>query len=366
MSALSKSAPLDLCWIIYSARVPLFEDDAKELKERISSLFQEVVLVPIRYVQDLNTKPPRPLDALILQFPPNLMGICLKDKATREEEIYTASNLSLKPGINHLAKDASILLLSPEAGRPVRYAHFAQELATRLQRRVFAPASYFKTNQLSFHFSPLHRQIGVQTPTQTFQTFETPQVQSRDEQYFQKQLLQANTQELFQLGLAYLSLQESEKAKKCFLQAAKQGCVDSHYNLGKIYEENNPSLAKYHYKIGAQEEDPEAIYNLATLHQKERNYPSALTLYLPLVRKNHIDAIYNAALCYEALEKPSLAFLFFRKGADLGDAQAQFNTARCFERGKGVDPNPEQARIYYQKALSQGIAEASEALARLS
>ena len=56
---------------------------------------------------------------------------------------------------------------------------------------------------------------------------------------------------------------------------------------------------------------------------------------------------------------------WFRKAADQGNAQAQYNLALCYERGEGVPADTATALSWYEKAAAQGNADAAAAVVRL-
>jgi TPR repeat protein len=49
---------------------------------------------------------------------------------------------------------------------------------------------------------------------------------------------------------------------------------------------------------------------------------------------------------------------WFRKGADLGNATAQFNLGRMYENGRGARRDYVEANKWYAKSAEQGIPEA--------
>jgi TPR repeat protein len=54
---------------------------------------------------------------------------------------------------------------------------------------------------------------------------------------------------------------------------------------------------------------------------------------------------------------------YYRSSAEKGFAQAEFNLARMYEKGKGVEKNMKLALDYYQRAANQGLLEAQQRLA---
>jgi len=59
------------------------------------------------------------------------------------------------------------------------------------------------------------------------------------------------------------------------------------------------------------------------------------------------------------------AVKWYRKAAEHGNAQGQFNLGRMYERGRGVGKNVAEAVKWYRKAAEQGNLGAKESLARL-
>ena len=60
------------------------------------------------------------------------------------------------------------------------------------------------------------------------------------------------------------------------------------------------------------------------------------------------------------------AFNWYRKAAEQGHPNAQFNLGVIYAKGRGIDRNTEEARIWYKKAADQGDENAERALQRLS
>ena len=57
---------------------------------------------------------------------------------------------------------------------------------------------------------------------------------------------------------------------------------------------------------------------------------------------------------------------YFKQGADLGDADCQYEMGRCYENGCGVNPDMETAKAYYTQAAAQGNAKAKDKLIRIN
>jgi len=61
----------------------------------------------------------------------------------------------------------------------------------------------------------------------------------------------------------------------------------------------------------------------------------------------------------------SNAAISFRKAADQGNAEAQFNLALMYEEGRGVTKDDEQAAMWYSKAAEQDYARAQFNLGKM-
>jgi TPR repeat protein len=57
-----------------------------------------------------------------------------------------------------------------------------------------------------------------------------------------------------------------------------------------------------------------------------------------------------------------MAANWFGKAAEQGLANAQLNLGSLYERGEGVEQNPQQAEKWYRLAAAQGSEEAQERL----
>lgn len=53
---------------------------------------------------------------------------------------------------------------------------------------------------------------------------------------------------------------------------------------------------------------------------------------------------------------------YFKKGADMGDADCQYEMGLCYEKGYGVKSNLRIAKAYYTQAAAQGNAKAKNKL----
>jgi TPR repeat protein len=54
--------------------------------------------------------------------------------------------------------------------------------------------------------------------------------------------------------------------------------------------------------------------------------------------------------------------MWYKKAAERGYADAQFNFGVCYYAGHGVEKDHTQAEIWFKKAAEQGLSEAKQAL----
>ena len=56
----------------------------------------------------------------------------------------------------------------------------------------------------------------------------------------------------------------------------------------------------------------------------------------------------------------------YRKAADLGLLDSQFNMGTCYDMGWGVEKNKEEALKWYRKASAQGCKRADDMISKLT
>ena len=84
-----------------------------------------------------------------------------------------------------------------------------------------------------------------------------------------------------------------------------------------------------------------------------------------LAEKYNPDGMYNLALMYQAgfgtEEDPELAYTWYRRAADIGDARSMRMVGWCIENGYGID---DPALDWYMRAAAAGDEGAKEDAAR--
>ena len=156
-----------------------------------------------------------------------------------------------------------------------------------------------------------------------------------------------NPEAQYNLGMLHLSGRLGEKsaaeAAKWFGRSAEQGIPNAQFNLGVLYQRGegvpqNDEQAFFWFQSAAEQNYPQAQHNLATAYAEGRGI---------------------------ALSYPKAAE-WFVKSAEAGLSQSQFSLGALHERGLITgQPNPAEARRWYERALAQGDTRASERLAAL-
>lgn len=136
---------------------------------------------------------------------------------------------------------------------------------------------------------------------------------------------------------------DSAEAAKWFERAAVQGLANAQFNLGVLYQRGegvaqNDRLAFFWYQSAAEQGVAKAQHNLATAYANGKGVPQNYT---------------------KAVE-------WFTKAANAGLGASQFMLASIHEEGLATgSPDIATARAWYEKAVAQGDAQASERLAIL-
>lgn len=149
------------------------------------------------------------------------------------------------------------------------------------------------------------------------------------------------------LGMLHLAgrfvKKDSTEAAKWFERAAVQGLANAQFNLGTLYARGegvaqNDRLAFFWYQSAADQGMARAQHNLAAAYAEGKG-----------IAKNYAKAVD-----------------WYTKSATAGLGASQYSLALIYERGlaSGI-PDLARARSWYEKAMAQGDAQASERLASI-
>lgn len=207
------------------------------------------------------------------------------------------------------------------------------------------------------------------------------------------------------------------EAEKKFLAAAKKGDAEAQYNLGACYEfgggaPKDIDLARQWYEKAAKQGHKKAQARLRILNppqaptkeeaeefrsdalkydpdvnalfkwaeccefgfHTEKDRDMALRYYLRAAEKDHAEAKARAqALTDEMTSRitedevkkfRAAALKGWNRGKNDGNAEAQYQLARCYEFGIHVQQDTGAARTWYVRAANQGHAKAMKVLGR--
>ena len=176
-----------------------------------------------------------------------------------------------------------------------------------------------------------------------------------------------------EMGLAENDAHHYAEAFKWFHLAAKQGLAKAQLSVGYVYEKGlgvkkDPVEAVHWYAISAAQGDAQAEFNLGMCYHHgegvestdaEKNRSSAIKWFSLALSHGNKGAANGLGEVYEQTEEPDYkeAFQWYRKGAELGDAQAAFNACRFMAQGLGgVPSNYSEARHLCTEAAEGGSA----------
>ena len=147
----------------------------------------------------------------------------------------------------------------------------------------------------------------------------------------------------YQLGLAKLQAGETKEALALLRSSANKGQAAAQYRLGKLYEAGTGVT---------------------------RDLETALTLIEQAARSGNRIAMHDLANFYAngvgGVEQDlSLAAQWFKKAAERGVVDSQYNVGYLYEFGFGVKQNPVEAYVWYNIASAQGDTEAGRRIATL-
>ena len=198
--------------------------------------------------------------------------------------------------------------------------------------------------------------------------------------YFEKSIELGSSDAMVSLGFNYEMgngvEQNYQKAYEYYLMASKLNNSQAFNNIGFYYQKGffvNQSLnnAIEFYKKGIKLGNELSIKNLANLYSKELNdWKSASEYYSQLLNTKYADAGYiNLGYMYEKgleVEKNTKkAFEYYKKSADLENANGIRNVGICYRDGIGTKKDIDLAEKYFSSACDKGVAKACEDLSHI-
>lgn len=117
-------------------------------------------------------------------------------------------------------------------------------------------------------------------------------------------------------------------------------------------------LSKYSAPTEDITEDIETIYRQAVYYYDEKDYKSAMPLFLKAAEQGDSKAQCSLGIMYHygfgVVRDDRKATEWYRKAAELGNPNAQYNLAASYFNGEGVQEDKSQAKYWCEKAAAQG------------
>jgi hypothetical protein len=157
-------------------------------------------------------------------------------------------------------------------------------------------------------------------------------------------------------------------------QAEPQAAAQGDSSMEKWYRNRRTQAAKPNTAIeviqaSAQQGDADAQYELGTFYQSgagiARNLAQAEQWLSKAANQGHAKAQYALAMLYRGSDSPEAlqrSITWHQKAAQSGYAEAQYGLGLLYANGQYVEQDPAQARVWFQKAASQGHVAAKLAL----
>jgi TPR repeat protein len=163
-----------------------------------------------------------------------------------------------------------------------------------------------------------------------------------------------------------------------WLRRAADGVVNAQYWYGRMVTEGrgvpaDPVEGRVWIARAAEVGMPEAEVFLADMllsgRGGERNHPAALELFEKAAGRGHVGAMFGVAAMngggHDVPTDRVVAQRWFLAAAERGHPQAQMMLGRYLYRGLAGEPDIEKGRYWLQKALAQGMQDATADLAAL-
>jgi len=161
-----------------------------------------------------------------------------------------------------------------------------------------------------------------------------------------------------------------------FQQLADVGYGKAYFPLASMYEGGraiNKDINRFNYYSRISFEwyfanqglnDPEIWTDLGRMYKKglgvERDHEIAVYWYRKAAEQGHANGQYNLGWMYTnslgVEQYHEQAMFWYEKAAEQGHTQGQFNLGWMYYKGRGVEPDDEEAVFWYRKSAEKGHA----------
>lgn len=172
---------------------------------------------------------------------------------------------------------------------------------------------------------------------------------------FEKSAKQGYAAAYYELATHYLHgkgvAKDEAQAIAHLRTAATKGFLPAQRDMGYVYAKGVSGVkqdlneAEKWYTMAAKQGDERAVRELAEIQKR-------------LTTKNPAEAIFLKGKDYYEAENYTEAVKSYRQAAEMGYAPAQYELARCYRRGRGVEENEAEAEKWMKKAADAGYGDA--------
>ncbi len=156
------------------------------------------------------------------------------------------------------------------------------------------------------------------------------------------------------------------RAFEWFMVAAKQGHIEASYYVGLYYQngkgvEQNIDEAIQWYEKAALENDRDALYHLAMILIKyeDKDWENIHKLLTKAAQQDHPNAAYNLAVMYQKGDGVQIngeqTIYWYEKAVKAGLPNAQYNLGMLYYEGKLVEKDEKKAKALWQLAANKGF-----------
>jgi TPR repeat protein len=171
--------------------------------------------------------------------------------------------------------------------------------------------------------------------------------------YLVKAAKQGHMNSMYNLGMI-LHNTNSTEAEAWYRKAVNLGNVGAMNNLGGLLEKSNPAEAEKWYHEAAIRENVNGMYNLGVLLYKQNKLKEAETWFHKAAIHGHVNAMYNMGVLSRQQNNLKEAEIWYRKASGLGYVSAMTNLGVLLKEQN----KPEEAEAWYRKAANLGNMEA--------
>ncbi|MBR6755324.1 MAG: SEL1-like repeat protein, partial [Peptococcaceae bacterium] len=157
--------------------------------------------------------------------------------------------------------------------------------------------------------------------------------------------------------------QNASSGKATLTTAAMKNHRPAQKLLGlQLFEKGDLEKAFYWLENLTETDDMYAQFALAKCYAEADNANKAALYYRKAAEQGHAEAQYNLGRCHEEGWGTYFyiweAAKWYSKAAEQGHAEAQYNLGYCYQKGRGVAKNESEAAKWFIKAAEQGHATA--------